>query len=74
MIQGVLFDLFETLVTESAASMQRASSLAAQPGLEENAYRLHWRSRRPDIVLGRCPFLDALAEIVRSVARRMRNS
>jgi putative hydrolase of the HAD superfamily len=64
MIQAVLFDLFETLVTESAASMRRASSLAAELGVSEDAYRRHWRSRRPDIVLGRCSFRDALAQIV----------
>ena len=67
MIQGVLFDLFETLITESTASMRRASSLAAELGVNEDAYRRHWRSRRSDIVLGRCSFRDALAEIVRSL-------
>lgn len=67
MIQGVLFDLFETLVTESAVSMRRASSLAAELGVNEDAYRRHWRSRRPDIVLGRCSFRDALAQIVRTL-------
>jgi HAD superfamily hydrolase (TIGR01509 family) len=67
MIQGVLFDLFETLVTESSASMRRASSLAVELGVNEDAYRLHWRSRRLDIVLGRCSFRDTLAQIVRTL-------
>src|SRR5687768_15498615 len=67
MIQAVLFDLFETLVTESTASMQRASSLAAELGVNEDAYRRHWRSRRLDIVLGRCSFRDTLAQIVRTL-------
>jgi len=67
MIQGVLFDLFETLVTESATSIRRASSLAAELGVDENAYRQHWRSRRSDIVLGRCTFRDALAQVVRTL-------
>jgi len=67
MIQGVLFDLFETLVTESSASMRRASSLAAELGVNEDAYRQDWRSRRSDIVLGRCSFRDTLAQIVRTL-------
>lgn len=67
MIQCVLFDLFETLVTESSASIRRASSLASALGVNEEAYRRHWRSRRLDIVLGRCSFRDALAQIVRTL-------
>jgi len=67
MIQGVLFDLFETLVTESGALMRRASSLAAELGVNEDAYRKQWRSRRLDIVLGRCSFRDTLAQIVRTL-------
>jgi HAD superfamily hydrolase (TIGR01509 family) len=67
MVQGVLFDLFETLVTESGASLRRASSLAANLGVKEDAYRQQWRSRRLDVVLGRCSFRDALAQIVRTL-------
>lgn len=67
MIQAVLFDLFETLVTESTASPRRASSLAAELGVNEDAYRRHWRSRRLDIVLGRCSFRDTLAQIGRTL-------
>src|SRR6266516_1327690 len=67
MIQGVLFDLFETLVTESHASIQRASSLASRLGLNDDAYRRHWRSRRPDVVLGRSTFRETLAQIARTL-------
>jgi len=67
MIQALLFDLFETLVTESSASVRRASSLARQLGVEEGAYRKLWRSRRLDIVRGRCSFRDTLAEIVQTL-------
>jgi putative hydrolase of the HAD superfamily len=62
-IQGVLFDLFETLVTESNGSTRRASSLASELGVNEDAYRRQWRSRRPDVVLGRSTFRDTLAQI-----------
>jgi len=67
MIQGVLFDLFETLVTESSASIRRASSLASQLGVNEDAYRRHWKSRRLDVVLGRSAFRDILAQITRTL-------
>lgn len=67
MIQGVLFDLFETLVTEANSSIRRASSLASQLGVNEDAYRRHWRSRRPGVVLGRSTFRDTLAQIARTL-------
>ncbi len=63
MIAAVLFDLYETLITESAIRPARASSLAATLGLEENAYRAEWKKRRPRIVRGEMSFADALAEI-----------
>jgi HAD superfamily hydrolase (TIGR01509 family) len=66
MIQAVLFDLFETLVTESTAPVRRASSLARELGLKEDRYREQWRSLRPEVVLGRHSFSDALARIVRT--------
>ena len=63
MIQAVLFDLFETLVTESGASVRRAGSLAQDLGVDQDAYRSHWRSRRFDVVLGRSSFRETLAQI-----------
>jgi len=66
-IQGVLFDLFETLVTESNASMRRASSLASELSVNEDAYRRYWRARRLDVVLGRSTFRDTLAQIARAL-------
>jgi HAD superfamily hydrolase (TIGR01509 family) len=70
MIQAVLLDLFETLVTESAGSIRRAGSLAAELGVDENGYRQQWRSLRPDIVRGRCQFREALTQIVRTLGGR----
>jgi hypothetical protein len=63
MINAVLFDLFETLITESGLQPTRASSLAATLGLEERAYRAEWKARRPAIVVGQISFADALTEI-----------
>src|SRR5436309_2938575 len=63
LIRAVLFDLYETLVTEVNQPLRRASSLATQLGVDEPAYKREWKSRRADIVLGRCTFHDALAQI-----------
>jgi len=63
LIHAVLFDLFETLVTELNQPVRRASSLASQLTVEESAYKREWKARRPEIILGRCSFHDALAQI-----------
>src|SRR5437016_1017280 len=63
MIHAVIFDLFETLVTELNLPLRRAGSLASELGLDATAYKREWRSRRPEIVLGRCSFQDALIQI-----------
>jgi HAD superfamily hydrolase (TIGR01509 family) len=63
MIKAVLFDLYETLITESHVAPTRASSLAHALGLERQAYRAEWKARRPRIVLGELSFADALTEV-----------
>src|SRR6266550_3399719 len=70
MITAVLFDLFETLITESGFEPTRASHLGETLGLDPAAYRLAWRTRRPRIVLGQLSFADALTEISRTLAGR----
>ena len=70
-ISAVLFDLYETLITESVIRPTRASSLAATLGLEQNAYRAAWKRRRPRVVRGEIAFADALAEISRSLVGRV---
>src|SRR2546422_11532384 len=64
LIRAVLFDLYETLVTEFNQPLRRASSLATQLGVDEAAYKREWKSRRAEIVYGRCSFHHALAQIV----------
>src|SRR5213083_3401687 len=63
MITAVLFDLFETLITESGIKPTRASSLATTLGLEKDAYRKEWKARRPCVVRGQMSFAEALTEI-----------
>jgi HAD superfamily hydrolase (TIGR01549 family) len=68
MINAIVFDLFETLVTESHSAPTRASTLAAALGLERQAYRAAWKARRPSIVVGRLSLADALTEISHGLA------
>jgi HAD superfamily hydrolase (TIGR01549 family) len=70
MITAVLFDLFETLVTESEIQPTRASSLATTLGLDEDAYRKEWKKRRPLIVRGQLSFAEALREISQTLMGR----
>jgi putative hydrolase of the HAD superfamily len=63
MVAAVLFDLYETLVTETGIRPTRASSLAAALGVEREAYRREWKARRPRIVTGELSFGDALTDI-----------
>jgi HAD superfamily hydrolase (TIGR01509 family) len=67
MITAVLFDLFETLITESGIQPTRASSLATVLGLESVAYRREWKTRRPYVVRGQMSFAEALTEISRAL-------
>ena len=63
MIRAVVFDLYETLVTEAHGLPTRASSLGPALGLDPKAYRPEWKARRPRIVVGELSFSDALTEI-----------
>ena len=67
MITALLFDLFETLITESGIQPTRASSLATALGLETDAYRTAWKARRASVVRGETTFAEALAEISRAL-------
>lgn len=62
-MHAVLFDLYETLVSELGVPVRRASSLATQLGVDEAAYKREWKSRRPEILLGHYTFQEALAQI-----------
>ena len=61
--RAILFDLYETLVTERDSSPARASSLGARLGLEAGAFRRAWRPRRGRVVRGEISFASALLEI-----------
>lgn len=68
MVRAVVFDLFETLVTEAGTPPTRVSSVGAALGLEREAFRVEWKARRPHVVTGRLSFGEALTEISRMLA------
>jgi len=70
MITAVLFDLFETLITESGIQPTRASSLAPTLGVEKDAYRNEWKMRRPSVVRGQISFAEALTGISETLLGR----
>jgi putative hydrolase of the HAD superfamily len=71
MIKAILFDLFETLITESPVHSTRASSLGDVLGLQQEAFRVEWKVRRPRVVLGQLSFADALTEISKTLTGRV---
>lgn len=70
MVTAVLFDLFETLITESGIHPTRASRLAPILKLETDAYRKEWKARRPGIIRGQITFAEALTEISQTLTGR----
>jgi putative hydrolase of the HAD superfamily len=63
MVKAVLFDLFETLVTESRTRPPGVSSLAPSLGCERDAFRREWKARRPDVTTGRLSFRQAIKDV-----------
>ena len=74
MFHAVLFDLFETLVTESGSSPVRASHLATRLRIDPEGYRSEWKRRRPDIVLEYSSLRQALIDIGSALERTIEES
>jgi FMN phosphatase YigB (HAD superfamily) len=63
MFKAVIFDLYETLVTQSRTVVPRGGRLGEFLGLEQAAYRREWKQLRPAILRGQLTFQQALIEI-----------
>jgi putative hydrolase of the HAD superfamily len=63
MRRAVLFDLFETLVTESGTSVPRAGALGELFGLDPKVFRAEWKQLRPLVLRGQLSFKGALVEV-----------
>jgi HAD superfamily hydrolase (TIGR01509 family) len=62
MVKAIVFDLYETLVTQSGADVPRAGTLGGALGLDATAYRKQWKLLRPRVLWGELTFRDALME------------
>jgi len=69
MVRAVLFDLFETLITESRSQPAGVSSLASELGCEREAFRRQWKALRPAVTVGRTSFHQALSEMATKLGR-----
>ena len=65
MIKAVVFDLYETLVTQTGTDVPRAGALGESLGLDATAYRREWKQLRPLVLRGELTFQQALAEVGR---------
>jgi FMN phosphatase YigB (HAD superfamily) len=63
MLQAILFDLFETLITESQTRPAGMSALAASLGCEREIFRTEWKRLRPAAMTGRVTLRQALSHI-----------
>ena len=63
MRRAVLFDLFDTLVTESGAVVPRAGALGEFFGIDPRAFRAEWRQLRPLVLRGQLSLKGALIEV-----------
>jgi HAD superfamily hydrolase (TIGR01549 family) len=62
MFKAVVFDLYETLVTQSGTAVPRAGALGESLGLDATAYRREWKLLRPLVLRGQLTFHQALVE------------
>ena len=62
MIKAIVFDLYETLVTQAGTAVPRAGALGESLGLDPGAYRREWKQLRPLALCGRLTFQQALVE------------
>src|SRR6478609_3598379 len=67
MLRAVLFDLFETLITESRTQPSGVSALAPELGCERDAFRREWKALPPAVTVGRVSFGKALSDIASSL-------
>lgn len=63
MIKAVVFDLYETLVTQSGVDVPRAGALGVSFGLDAMAYRRTWKRLRPSVLRGDLTFSEALTRV-----------
>lgn len=64
MIKAVIFDLYETLITEWVSRKYLSSQCAGELGIDHSLFRKIWNSRHHAMDTGRCTYRQVLAEIM----------
>lgn len=68
MIRAVIFDLFETLITEGTRTYPQSKSAAQQLGIDEQSFKDGWRRIQKDRMTGVVPdYSSAIIEICASL-------
>ena len=63
MLRAVVFDLYETLVTQCGTAVPRAGALGESFGLDAKAFRVEWKKLRPLVLRGQLTFKEALTDV-----------
>lgn len=69
MIQAVIFDMFETLITHYEAPLYFGAQMAQDAGIDEERFLALWRPTESDRSVGRLTLEDTLEMILRSCGR-----
>ena len=69
MPQAILFDRFETLITESQIRPAGMVALAPQLGCDREVFRTEWKTLRPAAITGRVTLCQALTLIATKAGR-----
>lgn len=65
MIQAVIFDMFETLITHYQSPLYFGSQMAKDAGIPEDRFQLLWQSSEYDRCIGRATLEEVLEKILR---------
>lgn len=74
MVKAVVFDLFETLITESMARPAGVSSLGPELGCEREAFHAQWKARRRAVTVGHLSLRQALSDIATSLGSHVEDA
>ena len=69
-VKGIVFDLYETLVTESGTRPPGVSSFALPLGCDRDAFRREWKMRRAAVTTGHLSFPQAIADVASALGVR----
>lgn len=69
MIQAVIFDMFETLITHYQAPLYFGAQIAQDAGIDEERFQALWRPTESDRSVGKLTLEDTLEMILRECGR-----